>query len=304
MNNIIRPWLGLLLLLLPFVCRAETYALVIGINAYPDPVGKDGKALTDDQGTPIHARLRGAVNDANSIRQLMTTKYGLPESHVRELTDSAASEQGVLDGFKWLFQSASAGDQIVFYFSGHGGRFDDPKQPDGYEGVIVLADKTYVPGSIFGELARTLAANGVNATFIFDSCYSGAMSRDARLRSKYYESVEMLKKAKKLSSTEFQHALAPANSVEGQSSTSPGSYAFLFASKRDQSASDLSGSGKHPAHGVFTLVLELVIQDDPKVSLKEMYSLFVETLAKLKFNQVPNFETSAPARSEKPLVRQ
>jgi hypothetical protein len=305
MNRIIQNRiLPLLVLILAIAtCQAKTYALILGVNAYPDPVASDGSALKDDQGDPIKARLNGSVNDANSVSRLLTTKFRVPGRCVRELTDSDVSKQGFIDGMKWLVRSVKKGDQIVFYFSGHGGRVDDATTSDGFERVIVLADETLIPGKFFGALAKDLASAGINATFIFDSCYSGGMSRDVLVRSKYYPAVDRLPKARKLALSDFRKATKLRNRVVKGVQRGSGSYAFLFASHDNESASEAT-VGKFPPHGIFTLALQLLLEEQPKISIRQMYSLFVPTLAKLKLEQVPTFEANPTNRSKRPLVWQ
>jgi hypothetical protein len=61
------------------------WALLIGIDDY--------KAVS---------RLRGCVNDVDAVRTLLTNRYGVPEDHIRLLTNEAATRARILREFQEL----------------------------------------------------------------------------------------------------------------------------------------------------------------------------------------------------------
>ncbi len=289
--------------------HAETYALCLGINDYPEVKDKEGKVVDQD--------LKGCVNDAKAMKDVFIKKYGVKAANIKSLYDKEVTLEKFLDGIKWLASTAKAGDQVVFVYSGHGGQVDDKEEQDGKEEVIVLADMQLVPGDFFGEFAKLLNVNGINSTFMFDSCYSGGMSRDPG--AKY----QVRQKWMNLSALNVQKSIKAMPAVESRlmavrpkqvgPTQTQGESVFLFASKEGNTSSDISGLEGFEPHGLFTMLVLAMLEDQPKVAVKDMYDAIDAVLesinSKLKekdpnakgFTQGPNFETSA-TRASKPIL--
>ena len=93
----------------PKVVYSESYALVVGINRYPD--GGAFRSLTF------------AVPDAEAVRGLLVGVYGFPDGNVTLLTDrtdSKPTRRAILAGLSKLSQVRSRDARVVLYFSGHG----------------------------------------------------------------------------------------------------------------------------------------------------------------------------------------
>lgn len=287
---------------------AETYALSIGINDYPE--------AKDEKGQPVDNDLKGCVNDANSMQDLFKTKFGVKPTNMRKLLDKDVTMDKFIDNMKWLLQSAKAGDQVVFTYSGHGAQVEDKSEEDGKEEVLVLQDGTLIPGDLFGEIAKTLNINGIHTTFIFDSCFSGGMSRatDGKIvvRNKALGLVKP-KSATALAtaSKRFLDAGQPNIRARAPQQTSATS-AFFFASAEDKTSSDISGLEGIDPHGIFTLLLLATMEEDAKMPVADMYGVINGVLdglnkkikeqgGEMQFNQAPNFETSS-GREKNPLL--
>ena len=148
------------------------YALLIGINKYP---------LMGD------VNLDGSVSDALGYKALLEDRYSFPPAHITTLLDEQATRDAILSACDRLVQVASAGDQVVIAYSGHGRRVADP---DGVEADHM--HETFVPsdsGSGFYPnrdirddelLARIVALTdkGALVTFFCDCCHSSASLRD------------------------------------------------------------------------------------------------------------------------------
>lgn len=281
------------------VSIAETYALSIGINDYPES--------KDAQGQVVDSDLKGCVNDAKALQNLFVTKFGVKSENTRIITDKKVTFEAFLDNMKWLLSSAKAGDQVVFTYSGHGGQVKDATEPDGFEEVLVLADENLIPGDLFGEIAKLLSVNGIHSTFIFDSCFSGGMSRNVdgkiSVRNKSLGEVRARRSATLDSLQKSGVKLTP-RQAGGTAATS----AFLFASQEDKTSSDISGLEGIDPHGIFTLLLLAVLEDNPKTPVAEMYDSINAVLDSLnesfkkqgsdmKFEQNPKFETTGDRAS-------
>lgn len=285
--------------------HAETYVLSIGINDYPEIKQADGEVYDSD--------LTGCVNDANYMQSLFSSKFGVKPQNMRVLTDDKANLNNLVENLKWLITTAKAGDQIVFTYSGHGAQVEveTSEEADGIQEVLVLADMNLIPGSLFGEIAKTMTLNGIHSTFVFDSCFSGGMSRsvDGKVKAR----VKTLGVLKPKSASKVKDAASKVRGIvpksKGQGTAES---AFLFASKETNPSSDISGLEGIEPHGLFTLLLMDVMNANPQASLRDMYDYMDASLAEInesfkknnvdmQFDQGPNFEASA-ARSSQPII--
>ena len=138
-------------------------ALLVGINAYPDP----GPAL------------RGCINDVNDMRDFVIKSCGIPAEDVVVLTDADATADHIRLGLKMLVDGLGPGDRILFHYSGHGAQLQDG---DAASDCICPVDFDWsVPHAVtvadfHAAFARIPA--GVTAIWVSDSCHSGDLERD------------------------------------------------------------------------------------------------------------------------------
>lgn len=298
---------------------AETYSLSIGINDYPPAQNEAGQEVDND--------LLGCVNDAKAMRSIFIEKYGVKANNTRMLLDGNANGDNFLDSIKWLISTAKAGDQVLFTYSGHGAQIDDPKydESDGKTELLVLADGMLVQDDFFNEVANLLKLNGISCTFIFDSCFSGGMSRQVDGRYKVKDrAMQYLPKNPKLmdQAKEERNLLAVSKQVKDRQVNvpKPGEVLFMYASQESKPSKDISGIPDVPAHGLFTLLLMDLIKENKAEPVKNIYEVVDSILADInknlmedgkknnveenaipQFDQGPNFEASA-ARASLPIV--
>jgi metacaspase-1 len=146
-------------------------ALLVGINAYPNP----------------NNNLRGCINDIVDMEYFIASKNKVyQKENIRTLTDSRATKKGILTALNWLLLGASAGDQILFQYSGHGAQIPSHNpaiEKDGLDEIIcpydfrgeaatetAISDKEFA--SIFAKIPK-----GVHFVWISDSCHSEDLSR-------------------------------------------------------------------------------------------------------------------------------
>ncbi len=149
----------------------KIYALLVGINDYPDP----------------RNQLNGCLTDVALQRELLIHRYGFNPNDVKELKNGEATRRGILDAFeRHLIQQAKPGDVVVFHYSGHGCKVADSdpnpgriQKGQGFNGAIVPFDsQTSTPGTIRAIMGHTLflltaALQTENVTMVLDSCFSG-----------------------------------------------------------------------------------------------------------------------------------
>lgn len=146
-------------------------ALLVGINAYPNP----------------NNNLRGCINDIVDMENFITSKNKVyTKNNIKTLTDSRATKQGILAHLNWLLLGASAGDQILFHYSGHGAQLPSNGhafEKDGLDEIICPYDfsdgdatKTAISDKEFAKIFATIP-KGVHFIWISDSCHSEDLSR-------------------------------------------------------------------------------------------------------------------------------
>lgn len=144
---------------------ATKKALCVGINDYPG-TGND---------------LSGCVNDAKDWKaELERRGYA-----VTLLLDGQATRAKMGEELVRLVQDASAGDSLVFTYSGHGSWLpdDDSDEVDGRDEMLCPHDIFQNHYLMDDDLAEIFGRKppGVHLYFISDSCHSGTVSRFAPL---------------------------------------------------------------------------------------------------------------------------
>ncbi len=146
-------------------------ALLVGINAYPNPSNN----------------LRGCINDIVDMEYFIASKNKVyPKENIKTLTDSRATKKNILAALNWLLSGASAGDQILFQYSGHGAQIPSKRHAielDGLDEIICPYDfsgenaaETAISDKEFAKIF-TKIPQGVHFVWISDSCHSEDLSR-------------------------------------------------------------------------------------------------------------------------------
>ncbi|MBW4653734.1 MAG: caspase family protein [Kaiparowitsia implicata GSE-PSE-MK54-09C] len=169
-------------------------ALLVGVNQYPGPSVPE---------------LYGCLNDVNMQYELLKHRFGFKEADILRVTDDSGilpTRANILQAFEeHLIQQVKPGDIVVFHYSGHGSRVEDPQpitvaqcggaDEYGRNGTLVTRDAGRVRTQGQNEIevadimGRTLfllsqRLDTDNVTLVLDSCHSGAGTRgNARVRS-------------------------------------------------------------------------------------------------------------------------
>lgn len=124
-------------------------ALVVGIDEYAPPNA-----------------LQSCVNDAKTFAAMLADEYGFDNVVVR--TDGQVVKAQLLSDLDALFDGAQEGDELVFFFSGHGYR---QTQNGTLDSVLVTQDSQFFSDD---ELAQKMAGlpDGT-LTIVLDACFSG-----------------------------------------------------------------------------------------------------------------------------------
>ncbi|KAI0088778.1 hypothetical protein BDY19DRAFT_906287 [Irpex rosettiformis] len=148
--------------------------------------------------------VEGANNDAMGVKDFLRRSKGVPEDHIKWLSNATATRKGIISAFKTHLIDNSQikyGDAILFYFSGHGSYYrappgwivneekaGDKDQDDTVEAILPWDEGISYDGDLYPTCAipdRTLAvlinevasSHGNNITIILDCCSSGHGTR-------------------------------------------------------------------------------------------------------------------------------
>ncbi len=149
----------------------RVYALLVGIDAYQEPVPE----------------LFGCVNDVTDAQRYLLDA-GVPQGDVRTLVDGAATKTAVVDMFRAHLGQAGPGDSVLFWYTGHGSTA--PVLPAGWHletsgttmQTLVCADSRQPGGADLldkelGLLIKEVAARGPHVVVVLDCCHSGGGTR-------------------------------------------------------------------------------------------------------------------------------
>jgi len=124
----------------------QVYVVIVGVSEYSDKKNN----------------LNYAEADARKMYRKMV-KLGVPESNIGLLTNEAATKTGITSSITQLFYQAGPQDEVILFFSGHGG-----------PGFIVPTD---IPNFLYYNdlkaLFRKCRAN--EKIILLDACYSGGI---------------------------------------------------------------------------------------------------------------------------------
>jgi len=148
------------------------YAVLVAVNDY-----------YKEPGVKHHSSLRGCVNDANAMKELLGNRFGFNGSNIHTLYNDAATKQNFVKLMYNVLRACKPGDAVVFFYSGHGvwmtnHMLDQDKVKRGMSQAIVMSN-LYAQGwdcLIRDETLKDIFNQFVNKqvilTTIFDCCYS------------------------------------------------------------------------------------------------------------------------------------
>ena len=150
------------------------YALLVGINTYPDPA----------------YNLQGCINDITTFEVYLkgrATSGDFNPPKLKVLKDEEATKEDIINGFRTHLSQATQDDVALFYFSGHGSQEQAPEafwhlEPDRVNETLVCYDSREPGGwdladKELSQLIAEVAQKGPHIVIIIDSCHSGSSTR-------------------------------------------------------------------------------------------------------------------------------
>ena len=258
-------------------------ALLIGISKYQ-----------------VLPRLPGSKNDIDLVHQVLVSRYGFSENHIRIVRDEDATRAGVLSAFNQMVKEAGPNDVVYIHYSGHGSQVQDlngDEPVDHLDETIVPVDGRTegVPDITDDELEAILAQLKTSqAVVVLDSCHSGTATRGLEVRARSVPADERVALYKKGGVT--TRAIVPVNLHH---------YVLFSGAASHEEALDGPVDGRY--HGFFTHSLFKSLQSAPMgASTREIFAGAKQELKRIQ-NQFgrtsmpePQLEASK-ARIEKPF---
>ena len=158
----------------PPAAGAQTVrGLVIGIDDYaPHPPGP--------------GKLKGAVNDAEDIREALT---GIGVEDLTVLLDGDATRERIVTEWRGLLERAAPGDTLVLTYAGHGSQEEPERVPgterDGKDEVLILGGfrstgygtRERIIDDELNQWFLDAGRKALKVVFVADACHSGTLTR-------------------------------------------------------------------------------------------------------------------------------
>lgn len=157
----------------PFFLIAQTkHAVLVAVNDYYSQPGVKSTSC-----------LRGCVNDADAMKELLGNRFGFEADNIHTLYDAAATKKNFIKLMYSVLRACKPGDAVVFFYSGHGvwmtnHMLDKDAVKRGMSQAIVMSD-LYSPGwdclirdETLKDIFNQFVDKKIILTTIFDCCYS------------------------------------------------------------------------------------------------------------------------------------
>lgn len=270
---------------------ANLYALLVGINDYPDPV----------------PRLKGCANDVDMLAAYLHERGAIEkiQLHVRTLKNEEATRQGVIQAFREHLGQAQAEDYVLFAYSGHGSQEDAPPElwhieHDRLNETLVcwdsrLAGSWDLADKELASLIAEVAEKGPRITVILDCCHSGSGSRP--LNTRYVEPDRRRRPIESYvwateTSTRSVEAPLPVAIPQGRH--------VLLAACRDVETAKENFAKKRGAFSYF--LLETLNQSTSNLTYRDVFKRTHALITAQVPNQTPQLEASQAEDLDLPFL--
>lgn len=253
-------------------------ALLIGINKY--------KAVP---------KLQGSLNDIETMRHILLTRWGFSEKHITVVTDERGTRTGILAALDQLVKEAGPNDTVYFHYSGHGSQVEDlsgDEADDHLDETLVPQDGRSgdIPDITDDELDAIFAKmRAKSALIVLDSCHSGTATRSLDIQTRSIPRDTRLDLYRKTEEAKpATRAIVPVMTSR---------YVVMTGAASHQEALDGPVEGRY--HGFFTYSLSKSLsQARPGASPREVFSGVERELKRIQThfgrNAMPEPQLEAP----------
>ena len=225
--------------------------------------------------------LFGCINDANCIKERISTKGFTSINTITDLTTKKPTRDNILREFRNLLINSQAGDLLFFLYSGHGSYDLDRNsdEADGYDELIVTSDLKSITDDEFKTIIQQNLKKDVTLFAMFDSCFSGTM---LDLRYQYMDSLNYDKYTE-----------------NDKQAITVGNVFMISGCADNQTSADAVFNNK--ANGALTWSLLESLKQKPNDSWRELVKNMRDLLKTSEFDQIPQFSSGSFVNIDTPV---
>ena len=204
------------------------YAVVVGLDDYPGTAND----------------LRGPVDDAELVRDVLIDRFGFPRENVVFLQDAEATRAAVANAIVHHLGQAGPQGTAALFFSGHGTQLGenigltgpyDAESGNQMDEAFVVYDGIILDDEM-GYLLQQLRTD--NTLVVIDACFSGTMTRGADAMAKFIPGDQAgdVRVTKSFITTEIGSGLGFGGGIRALEAAlaSPDRHILMAASTEDQ----------------------------------------------------------------------
>lgn len=263
------------------VMAATRRALLVGINDYvtsaqpgtpaPDQTTKAIRVppKPSEKGRGAWTNLDGAVNDVDSMSEILAQYFGFDRKNIVILRNSDASRDRILREFRRvLVDPVAPGDICFFFYAGHGSQVANSRsaEPDRLDETFVPADSAIGARDLRDKELRSLFNDVIDRkgllTVVADSCHSGSIGRGLRTGKVRWIEPDMRDVASDAGTEKPDPRPEPFSR--------PGGAVILSAAQDYQTAKETVDENGLP-HGSFSLALQRTLSSTPRLSTVDLF---------------------------------
>ena len=148
------------------------HAVLVAVNDYYTQPGVKSRSC-----------LRGCVNDADAMKELLTNRFAFQADKIRTLYNAEATKKNFIKLMYSVLRDCKPGDAVLFFYSGHGvwmtnNTLAQDAVKRGMSQAIVMSD-LYSPGwdclirdETLKDIFNQFVDKKIILTTVFDCCYS------------------------------------------------------------------------------------------------------------------------------------
>lgn len=264
-------------------------ALLVGINQYP----------------PQYPSLEGCVNDVTDMANFVVAKCGFAMDDVHLLTDTRATTATIKDRLTWLVGGVSAGDKLLFHYSGHGSQYADRDA----QGAVSQLHDCICPYDFAFDPAHMLmdtdfqtifssVPSGVLFDWVSDSCHSGDLTRGISLNGRHSKHIQPP------ADIEWRIQTAKAKNLAPKGIVGPGStlnVALIAGCTSEQESMDAVFNSRHNGALTYYLLVALNAPGGSAAILTALVNTIDTDLTADGFDQTPQVR-GASALTGRPFL--
>jgi hypothetical protein len=225
------------------------------------------------------SQLNGCINDINSLKNILTTKYGFKSDAetIKMITDETVQKptrDNILAAFKQLLESGAEGDLLFFAYSGHGSNTIDSNRDEvagGRDEMLISSDLKGIVDDELKALIQTYLKKNVTLFALFDCCFSGTV---LDLKYQYLDSLDN------------DNFTVNTNEVETN-----GNVIMISGCNDNQTSADAYINAKYQGAMTWALLSSLNATQTKPLSWRNLLTQMRDTLKTSQFEQLPQLST-------------